>query len=594
MILKQQLIIFISAILLLGYPLQIAADHQLVDSNNEIINVADDVNENKHNTQHFFDNFLESDLREFLEDHNIPTYNEKSSDKDSEGLKKYCSEKWHELFSSEGYENMDYSSWFSHLKDSLSLGHKDKSENFIGDLKNKVLHKAGKSKPKDISEWLFNTWDIPSLKSFLKENNIYTSQELKSRDDLIKICKDTFQDLSDKIKSSGYYISDKYFSKWTKEDLENWLNKNNVKFDADDKLENLRKLVRSNIYKASEKLKKSKNDFLSSIDIDSYGGAILSAKDSVDEQIKVLTKNLSKTDLKKWLELHDIELSDISNISDKDFKKLLKSNKYVEYLSNDITSYLSNKKEEAEKSGNYLLEKSSKQIQDQYDNVKKTGEKAGDVIDDYTSWSVENLQKFEESLNKEFGFYKSKLHNNKDQIVDYIQKLQSEQTEKFDNYYKSFSKNILPDKINNLALNSKDIGNYFDKWSFENLQKWVNDKSSKTDTYEQLLEKAKKKLNFGKPSKKDWKFYWNQAYNSLSKDELVEYLKELKEKSFLNQDSESLTKLSKEELFDLVKENTLSFISNGHYNGRKNKSLFGKAKAHMAWFKNKIPLIRNI
>ena len=598
-----------------------SADHHLVDTNNDVINVEDvkDAGNKvkkgiKDVHQHFFNKFSESDLKEFLEDHDIPTYTGKSSHTDAESLREYCSEKWHELVSPEGYENTDYSSWFAHLKDAILPSHKSKPEQILDEIKDKVSSAAAKVTgnddsdhdridSKDISNWLFDSWDVPTLKSFLKENKVYISQDLKSKDELIQICKDHFNQLSDYLGSSGYYISDKYFSKWTKADLEKWLKKNKIQYKANSKLNDLKKLVRENIYKVTNHLQQTKYELLDNLDLESFGGSLLSTKESVDDKINVLKENLSKPDLLKWLKLHDIDLKNFDINNDKDFYENFKKENYIDYLTKDLATYLDHKKEEAAKAGDSILSKSSKQIESQLENAKDIYNTAVDMsndkLDDLSSWSLETLHDFEAKLNKELGYHRKKLHKNKKETIKYIENVKENQQDKFNDFYKTFTKDTLPGLKDAVVQKTDYLTSFFDNWSLENLQKWVSDGVSVNDDHDSLIEKAKKKLNMERKNKKNFQKLWDNTFNSWSKDDLLEYLNNLKNKNLLKSnsfstDSDSFSQMSKEDLYQLCKDNTLWLVTGGKHRREKDKSYFEKVKDGAIGLKKKIPYLANI
>lgn len=602
---------------LVFFALVVAANNKLVDTNNDIIEVAKDSGNKlkagvKDIHKQFFDKFSESDLHEFLKDHNIPMYTGKTKDTSAESLKEYCSEKWDELFSPEGYENTDYSSWFAHLKDVILPSHKSKPEQIIDDLKDKVSQaankvtgndaKSNKIDSSDIADWLFNSWDISTLKSFLKENKIYIADKLYTKDELIKICKDHFGQLNTYLKSSGYYVSDKYFSKWTKEDFQKWLKTNKIQYKADSQLEDLKKLVRANIYKVSTSLQQIKYDLFDNLDLQSFGGKLLSTHETVDEKIHDLMENLSKPDLLKWLKLHDVDLKGFNINDDKEFVKKFKKEHYIDYLTSDLTSYLKYKQKQAANTGDSLLSKSSKQIESQYENYKSgydnAVEKASNTLDDYSSWSLETLQDFEDKLNKEFGYHKKKLHNNKEEILKYVQSVSDNNKDKFAKFYNSVKKDVLPDLKDSASEKVDGLSDFFENWSLENLQKWVNDGISSADDQKSLVEKAKQKFSKSESSTSNVKNFWDNTFNSWSKEDLTSFLDNLKTKNLLKSNSllsgnKGFGSMSKEDLYQISKDNTLWLLTAGTYKREQDKGYWEKTQDVFSSIKNKIPYFKN-
>ena len=192
--------------------------HQLIDALNNDVIVVDDNDQSSFN---LFHKFTDSDWTDFLKDHDLT----KITKEKSKDLKEYCSDKWHEMISDDNYKNSpDYlSSWFNSIKDSALVQDtktKIKDSKITKEIKDKA---SGLQKSSDdISSWLFDSWDVDTLRDFLRKNNVYLSQDLTTthdKDKLIKVCKDNFKYLSNKVKASGYYLSNGYLDSWSDNEL---------------------------------------------------------------------------------------------------------------------------------------------------------------------------------------------------------------------------------------------------------------------------------------------------------------------------------------------------------------------------------------
>lgn len=402
--------------------------HQIIDALNNDVIVVEDTDPNSSN---FFNKLTDTDWSEFLKDHGMT----KVTKEKSKSLKDYCSDKWHELISDENYENTpDYlSTWFQSIKDS-DLVQDTKSKIKDSKITKEVKDKIGnfKQSSEDISSWLFESWDVDTLRGFLKKNNIYLSQDLSTthdKDKLVKVCKDNFKYLSNRAKASGYYLSNSYLDSWSDKDLTAWLDKYKIKHQKKATSDDLKKLVKDNLYKITDTLKKTKTELLTNLDVDSWSGDLLDKKKSSDAKIKTLLDNLSKPDLVKWLKSHNIEFDKNFDFnSDKDLTAFIKKNNYVDYLSDDISDYLNDKKNQA----NSLLQKSSKQISSQFENFKSTTE---DNYEDLKDWSLENLELLQNDLNSKYHIASKKTYKTKDEILKNIEKIKKDHEDTFKDYY---------------------------------------------------------------------------------------------------------------------------------------------------------------
>lgn len=578
----------VSLMLILSTSLSVLGknSHQIIDALNNDVIVVEDTDPNSSN---FFNKLTDTDWSEFLKDHGMT----KITKEKSKSLKDYCSDKWHELISDENYENTpDYlSTWFQSIKDS-DLVQDTKSKIKDSKITKEVKDKIGnfKQSSEDISSWLFESWDVDTLRDFLKKNNIYLSQDLSTthdKDKLVKVCKDNFKYLSNRAKASGYYLSNSYLDSWSDKDLTAWLDKYKIKHQKKASSDDLKKLVKDNLYKITDTLKKTKTELLTNLDVDSWSGDLLDKKKSSDAKIKTLLDNLSKPDLVKWLKSHNIEFDKNFDFnSDKDLTAFIKKNNYVDYLSDDISDYLNDKKNQA----NSLLQKSSKQISSQFENFKSTTE---DNYEDLKDWSLENLELLQNDLNSKYHIASKKTYKTKDEILKNIEKIKKDHEDTFKDYYDQIA--------STLNKQADHISSFFDDWSLDNLKKWADDSvSNMNENKEELIEKSKSKFDElyasgkkeGQNKAADLKKFWDETLESWSTDDFKEYLMNLKKKNIIKDDEKTFSKMDRKQLYEKCKENTLWFISAGQYKPPSTKDrIIQKLQDQVNFVRSKIPYV---
>lgn len=578
----------VSLMLILSTSLSVLGknSHQIIDALNNDVIVVEDTDPNSSN---FFNKLTDTDWSEFLKDHGMT----KITKEKSKSLKDYCSDKWHELISDENYENTpDYlSTWFQSIKDS-DLVQDTKSKIKDSKITKEVKDKIGnfKQSSEDISSWLFESWDVDTLRDFLKKNNIYLSQDLSTthdKDKLVKVCKDNFKYLSNRAKASGYYLSNSYLDSWSDKDLTAWLDKYKIKHQKKASSDDLKKLVKDNLYKITDTLKKTKTELLTNLDVDSWSGDLLDKKKSSDAKIKTLLDNLSKPDLVKWLKSHNIEFDKNFDFnSDKDLTAFIKKNNYVDYLSDDISDYLNDKKNQA----NSLLQKSSKQISSQFENFKSTTE---DNYEDLKDWSLENLELLQNDLTSKYHIASKKTYKTKDEILKNIEKIKKDHEDTFKDYYDQIA--------STLNKQADHISSFFDDWSLDNLKKWADDSvSNMNENKEELIEKSKSKFDElyasgkkeGQNKAADLKKFWDETLESWSTDDFKEYLMNLKKKNIIKDDEKTFSKMDRKQLYEKCKENTLWFISAGQYKPPSTKDrIIQKLQDQVNFVRSKIPYV---
>ena len=261
-------------------------------------------------------------------------------------------------------------------------------------------------------------------------------------------------------------------------------------------------------------------------------------------------------------------------------------------MSNDISDYLAEKKSEFEKHGDSLLKKSSKQISSQLDNLKSKSE---DNFEDLKDWSIENLEILQKDLSSKYNIASKKTYETKDEILKNIEKIKKDNEDTFNDYYDQV--------VSSLTKQTGHISSFFNDWSLDNLKKWAGDSASTiNDNKNELVEKSKDKFDqlYSSNKKeahnkaKDLKNFWDETLDSWSTEDLKEYLVNLKKKKIINDDESSFSKLDRQQLYEKCKENTLWFITAGHYTPPSTKDrLLQKLQNQVNFVRSKIPYLNN-
>lgn len=196
---------------------------------------------------------------------------------------------------------------------------------------------------KPISTWIFESWDVDTLRNFLKQNQIYVSKKM-TKPDLIKQIQKKFDKLVEKNQGSQYYPGNWLYSTWTDSDIQNWLNKYQINFDPKASRDQLIDTLSEYSASVSNYLTDSMNSLLDSLDI--YDRPIFDTKGLIKDEF---FKTWSYSQLREWLYLHDI-IDTKPGIYSEDLysDKLVKlAQTHKLYLLDDLNSWLASAQSKA-------------------------------------------------------------------------------------------------------------------------------------------------------------------------------------------------------------------------------------------------------
>ncbi|CAK9437514.1 uncharacterized protein LODBEIA_P18920 [Lodderomyces beijingensis] len=191
-------------------------------------------------------------------------------------------------------------------------------------------------KPTSIKDWFFESWDLDSLKKFLKHNGIKFSDKDK-KSDLLKTVKNSFDKLAKKNKGSSYYPGSWLYDSWSDDDLSKWLSKYDIPYNKKSTRDQLIDKVKEFNYKATNEISDTKDALLDSLDL--FDKSIF---DKVGQVKDSFFETWSYSQLREWLYLHGfINESPETYVADLDKEKLIdlaKENK--KYVLEDIQTWL--------------------------------------------------------------------------------------------------------------------------------------------------------------------------------------------------------------------------------------------------------------
>ncbi|KAL6939158.1 hypothetical protein ACO0RG_002985 [Hanseniaspora osmophila] len=455
------------------------------------------------------------------------------------------------------------------------------------------MYDVANQKTSDISNWFFNTWSSADLMKILQENGVKVAdQASQSKDDLVKLCKDNFKQISKNLQNSGKYISESYFESWDLDNLKDWLRENNIKFKDSSKTtrDDLLKLVKKNIYKVSNKYDSTKYDLLNSLNLDSM--------DVFSDKIENPFEKWSVADLQKWFKIHGIEWKHSKNGNAQD--AYTEAIKHKNLLHQDGEWYLQKTQELAEKNGNQankLMTKSKNQVVGAFSNIydslkgwvswnKKQGasaigkaqDKIGSVTDNrdnitndtflinVENWPIQKMRSFLDAREIHYS-----LNAPKKDLIALVQNNRNR-------------------KLVNLKAKTIEDKGIFDRWSVDNLQRWIQHYKFKTKSKinhePTVFEKANAKLSdIVSNTHNDLNNLWDTTFKDWSVTDLKEYVSSFGYKTNDN--------MSKDELLNVAKENTLWFLSGGNYERTKDKSYFQRTKDYVYGAMRQIPFVNS-
>ncbi|VVT54421.1 uncharacterized protein SAPINGB_P004067 [Magnusiomyces paraingens] len=234
-----------------------------------------------------------------------------------------------------------------------------------------------------VSGWLFDTWSLDELRTFVKKNvkeGINTSEA--SRKELVSAAQQAYDKHASKIKAENFYPGKWVFDGWSDKDLEQWLQKNKISIEnkaggAQKTLASHRNqllgAVRKNARYAWLSAQDAHNSFLDSVGIvgaDVYDKA-KKIKDSVFD-------TWSDAQLSQWLESHGLNSKGLKHDA---LIKAARDNR--DQLGRDISYYL----DSASRTASPILDKAGEAAASVTDSVKN-------VDTNFNLWEPEKLNEF--------------------------------------------------------------------------------------------------------------------------------------------------------------------------------------------------------
>lgn len=233
-----------------------------------------------------FDDWSKTDLKQFLEDRNVTIHK-------GDDLVQLAEDELNKLRQLHRVEVDVNDENQQHVLDLATDPHVD-----LNDLPYQnwqfLVHDKGDG---SVADWLFDTWSIPELKRFLKDNGVRTHASTKK--DLIKAIQDNWSKIVSKNASSGKYPGRWIYKGWLVGDLRRWLDNFEVEYSKSDSKDTLIDKVNSVSYYAAKELDDSKNLLL-----DSVGLAEADIFDSNGNLKATFWDSWSVDQLRDWLFYH--------------------------------------------------------------------------------------------------------------------------------------------------------------------------------------------------------------------------------------------------------------------------------------------------
>ncbi|KAH3686890.1 hypothetical protein WICPIJ_002121 [Wickerhamomyces pijperi] len=231
----------------------------------------------------------ESDLRTYLKDNSISVDKKSTLDE----LKDLASEHWNEA-----QYHTSQQPWYDygHLKQkALNL--------YQGRPLNAPPQGSASDYYNTVRDWVFDTWTETDLKRLLRKYKI-KYHATATHDELVKLAKDNYDSIAKSAKASGKYLGDWLYDSWGLDDLTSWLDEYKIDYDkAKDSKDALVKKVREHAYEASKYTQEERDSILDNLD--------LTAKSLFDKAGKIkadVFNTWSANQLYRWLKNHQIKV----------------------------------------------------------------------------------------------------------------------------------------------------------------------------------------------------------------------------------------------------------------------------------------------
>ncbi|CCE62637.1 hypothetical protein TPHA_0C04890 [Tetrapisispora phaffii CBS 4417] len=442
-----------------------------------------------------------------------------------EDILEYLKDEADELkdLSSQTYEYLK-----DHLAHKLSFGHEQRTAT---DVASDTYH-GYKGR---VCEWLVDTWTTNAIHKLLDSAGIDFDPNV-SRDELIKIFRDNFDVACKKLNASGYYPSTKFYSEWTLQELQDWLERFGIEYSNDikNKRDDLVALVKKNAYQASEYAEEKRMDLMKKLN-ENAGDELFDKK--TGKLNKDVFEHWSNVDLQNWLEDHGISYDKAKVKGKKNHKYLIKiAEDNINLLQDDVDWYFQKLHQTASpilyKPANYMSQLydvaagntgmrkfTPTWLQYFYDKLKYNWHCHFSDVDKLNtdSWSKERLQEFLDVRGVKYHTLTTK---------------------------RSLRKLVQKNKDKPIIKNEENVAKLFNKLGLSNVHDWLTETT--------LKEKSDKLSKDSQTWKNSIIEKWYQTLDTWTVDELSDYLN-----SFGIVSNPTATK---NELIEMIKSNTKSFF----------------------------------
>lgn len=337
----------------------------------------------------FFSTFKETDIKNFLKDHNVPFQKETSY----EELTKLAEAQYEQLRSSdiEYHINGDE---VQHEQQSFSTNVRSRLEDIFPSNWDYLKHDDSK-RQHQLKDWIFASWSVANLRSFLKSNGLVFKKN-DSKYDLIQLAKSHWNDIIEKYETSGNYAGDWLYESWSLGDIKTWLSDNRVDFDPKGSKQSLLLKIKEYNYLASQSILDSQQSLLDSFRLPELN--IFKDDGTIDSSF---VDTWTYSQLREWLYYHGIiDTKPSSELKDLDLTKLRDLAKANEkYIQIDVKNWVDSAKSTASP---YISKKPSSWDEKIEEIINST------FLVGLERWSKEQLQNFLNARDVKFSQFATK------------------------------------------------------------------------------------------------------------------------------------------------------------------------------------------
>jgi len=242
-----------------------------------------------------YNKWHETELERWLSDHSVP-YPTPSDRKDLENLVK---DNWNY------YVATPYSSWDTTQLSSYltSKGHQAKKgteknkDSLVEQVKSYWTQTEDQATDtySDVQNWILDSWTESQLKSLCDKNGIPVPQP-RSRDSYLKIARENYQSVANKLGETAAYPGDWLYESWSNSDLKAWCDERGIPVPQPNNRDNLIASVR-------------RNSFVASSNFASYTSAAASSAASATQALSdALLNSWSDSQIKEWADKNGIKV----------------------------------------------------------------------------------------------------------------------------------------------------------------------------------------------------------------------------------------------------------------------------------------------